>query len=80
IGIGFAVVFLVGSFSAPLYDAPQPFLIPNGIILLVVGLLYLGVSILICSEDQFTVLFRRELASFFYSPIAYIVFIGQALI
>jgi ABC-type transport system involved in multi-copper enzyme maturation permease subunit len=39
------------------------------------GLEFLLLSVGICSDNQLVVLTRRELGSFFYSPIAYIVFV-----
>ncbi|MGF1577982.1 MAG: ABC transporter permease [Gemmataceae bacterium] len=43
------------------------------------GLEFLLLSVGICSDNKFVVMARRELASFFYSPIAYFVLIGFAI-
>jgi ABC-type transport system involved in multi-copper enzyme maturation permease subunit len=56
------------------------FFMPRGLLLLYLGLEYLLLGVGVCSESKFVVLTRRELAAFFYSPIAYIVLIGGALI
>jgi len=56
------------------------FLVPAGFILIVLGLIYFAVSLGILSDLPFVVLTRRELASFFYSPIAYPVFLGLTVI
>jgi ABC-type transport system involved in multi-copper enzyme maturation permease subunit len=52
------------------------YLMPSGLVLIGLGLLYLIVSIGICSDRTFIVLMRRELAAYFYSPIAYLLFVG----
>lgn len=78
LGLAFAGVFLVGSFWAPLPKEPEPYLVPYGLILTGIGLLYLSLSVATCSEATIVVLTRRELVAFFYSPIAYLVLIGMA--
>src|SRR5262249_27458994 len=80
-GVGGAVVpqllFQAGWLEArPVGD----FFVPRGLLLLYLGLEYLMLSVGICSDAKIVVQTRRELASFFYSPIAYIVLIGMALI
>ncbi len=52
---------------------PEPFLVPSGVLLMAAGLAYAGLAAGLCSESHVAVLTRRELAAFFYSPIAYIV-------
>jgi len=52
------------------------FLVPGGITLISVSLTYMAVSLCICVDWPVLVLARRELASYFYSPIAYLVLIG----
>jgi ABC-type transport system involved in multi-copper enzyme maturation permease subunit len=44
------------------------------------GLEYLFLSIGICSDAQWVVLTRRELMSYFYSPVAYIVLIAVSVL
>jgi ABC-2 type transport system permease protein len=56
------------------------FLMPNGLILMGLGLTYLFLAALLVSEAQVLVLLRRELGLFFFTPIAYIVLIGFAVI
>jgi ABC-type transport system involved in multi-copper enzyme maturation permease subunit len=67
-----ALVFLV-AFIRSLFPG---YLVANGFILMGLGLLYLALSVAFCSDRPIVVLTRRELATFFYSPIAYIVLIG----
>lgn len=59
---------------------PGPYFVPSGISLAVLGFLYIAVSLSLCSDSKFIVLCRRELASFFYSPIAYIVLLILSLV
>jgi ABC-type transport system involved in multi-copper enzyme maturation permease subunit len=52
------------------------YLASGGLLLMTLGLLYAGISATLCSDNPVAVLTRRELAAFFYSPIAYIVLCG----
>jgi ABC-type transport system involved in multi-copper enzyme maturation permease subunit len=56
------------------------FFMPRGLILLYLGLEYLLLSVLVCSDSQLIVLMRRELLAYFYSPVAYVVLICVALL
>jgi ABC-type transport system involved in multi-copper enzyme maturation permease subunit len=55
------------------------FLIPDGLILIGLGLIYLTFAVGICSDNQFVILTRRELSSYFLSPIGYLVLAGMLL-
>jgi ABC-2 type transport system permease protein len=77
-GVGTAAVFAVGSFTAPWTANVPAYLVPYGLLLGGVGLLYLMVAAGILSDAPLVVLTRRELAAFFYSPIAYMVLFGMA--
>jgi ABC-type transport system involved in multi-copper enzyme maturation permease subunit len=61
-------------------ERPGAFLVPQGLVLMAVGVLYLGMSCGMCSESQLVVLTRKELGSYFFSPIAYIVLLGLTAI
>jgi ABC-2 type transport system permease protein len=52
---------------------PADYLVPYGLLLMTLGLIYLFVSLLLCSDWRWVVLTRRELGTLFYSPVAYIV-------
>ena len=52
------------------------FLVPAGLFLGAIGVLYLVVAGLAASDRPIFVMTRRELAGFFYSPIAYLVLFG----
>jgi ABC-type transport system involved in multi-copper enzyme maturation permease subunit len=90
LGVVGAVVFLVAlgrSVLPPLFFSwgwldtkPAFYLVPQGLLLMTLGLFYLGVSVGILSDRPLVVETRRELASYFYSPIAYIVILGLAVI
>lgn len=79
LGLAWAGVFVVGSFGTPVHSAPTPYLVPFGLILGGIGLAFLAVSVALVSDNPFVVLTRRELAAYFFSPIAYIVLLGMAL-
>lgn len=55
---------------------PKPFLFPNGMVLMVVGLISIIISVGFWSEGRLVVMTRREFATFFLSPIAYCVMFG----
>lgn len=80
VGLVFATLFVVGSFAAPVTQQPAPYLVPGGLILGGLGLAFLAVSVVVTVDAPVVVLFRRELAAFFYSPIAYVVLFGNAAV
>lgn len=55
------------------------YLVPNGFLYMLLGGLYLLVGRLFCSENKLLIMTRRELASYFTSPIGYII-MGATLI
>jgi hypothetical protein len=61
-------------------DTAPAYLMPAGLLLMGAGLLYLIVSGALWSDIPLVVLTRRELATLFYSPIAYIVLLGFTVI
>jgi ABC-2 type transport system permease protein len=71
-GIVVLVVAVIRSLVATGSHA-EPYLVPYGLLLIGLGLLFALVSVGLCSDNRVIVLTRRELAAFFYSPIAYIV-------
>jgi ABC-2 type transport system permease protein len=72
------VVFLVALIRSAV--AAEPYLIPSGLLLMGLGLLYALVAAGICSDNRVIVLTRRELTAFFHSPIAYIVMVCLTLV
>src|ERR1019366_6951283 len=68
--LGLAVGFLRS------YLPESNFLVPSGLILMGMSLLYIAVALGICADWPVIVIARRDLAAYFYSPIAYLVFIG----
>jgi len=77
VGIG---ILALASFRAnTVTSLPPSFLIPSGVVLIGLGAAYLAVAFGICSDNQFVTLTRRELSSYFLSPIGYLV-IGGTLI
>lgn len=59
---------------------PGYHLMPGGLVLAGLGLLYVMISATLCSDNTLVVLTRREFVRFFYSPIAYFVLLGFSLI
>jgi ABC-type transport system involved in multi-copper enzyme maturation permease subunit len=82
VGAAGAVVFLVALVRSLVasFSQTDPYLIPSGLLLMGLGLLYVFVSAGLCSDNRVIVLTRRELTAFFYSPIAYIVMFCLTLV
>ncbi|MBX9582859.1 MAG: ABC transporter permease [Gemmataceae bacterium] len=80
VGVAGVAVLAVASLKANLLTVPPPaFLVPAGVILMGLGLAYLGVAVGVCSDNQFVTLTRRELAAYFLSPVGYLVLAGTTL-
>jgi ABC-type transport system involved in multi-copper enzyme maturation permease subunit len=58
----------------------EPYIASAGLLLVTLGLLYFALSAGLCSDNHLIVLTRRELAAYFYSPIAYIVLFGLTFV
>jgi hypothetical protein len=56
-----------------LANKPTVYHVPYGVLLMTLGLAYVAVALGICSDRPLVVLTRRELAAYFYSPVAYLV-------
>jgi ABC-2 type transport system permease protein len=69
--IGLWVVYGSGWVRGPNDRVWAEYLIPHGVLMMGLGLIYFCSAYLICSDQTWVVMTRRELASFFYSPIAY---------
>ncbi|QEL15523.1 ABC transporter permease [Limnoglobus roseus] len=80
LGLGFAGVFVAASVNTFALPSPKPFLVPHGLLLGGLGLVYLAFSLGLVSDSPLIAMTRRELASYFYSPIAYVVLLGMAVI
>jgi ABC-2 type transport system permease protein len=76
-GVGVVITSMT---SNPVAIPPTPFLVPSGLILAAIGLIYFAVALGICSDNQMVTLTRRELSSYFLSPIGYLVLCGMVLI
>jgi len=79
LGLTVVGVFVVGSFATPVHETPGAYLVPHGLVLSGIGIVFLAGSIAVCVDLPFVVLARRELTSYFVSPIGYIVLFGMAL-
>jgi ABC-type transport system involved in multi-copper enzyme maturation permease subunit len=58
----------------------RDYFIPSGITLMATSVVHFALALGICSDHPFVVLTRRELAGFFYSPIAYLVLFGSTVV
>lgn len=80
VGVAFAGVFVAASVNTVAMPPPAAYLVPHGLLLGSLGLVYLAFSLAVVSDSPLVALTRRELAGYFYSPIAYIVLLGMAVI
>jgi ABC-2 type transport system permease protein len=81
VGIIVFLVALVRSYIVPLFSpAAAGYAVPWGILLMALGLLYAGLVGFFRAENKIIVMTRRELATFFLSPIAYLVTIGFTVV
>jgi ABC-2 type transport system permease protein len=60
--------------------AVRDFFVPAGVSLMGMSVIHMGLALAICSDAPLVVLTRRELAAFFFSPIAYLVMLGSIII
>jgi ABC-type transport system involved in multi-copper enzyme maturation permease subunit len=74
------LVFLIAVGRSLLAGTAASYFVPTGLFLMGLGLLYLLAAAGICVDSKLVVMTRRELSAFFFSPIAYIVFLGVALL
>jgi hypothetical protein len=75
---GIGVLVYSSTTRAPI-NSPMPFLIPGGVLLAAIGLVYLALSLGACSDNAFITLTRREMSAYFISPIGYLVLGGMVL-
>lgn len=81
LGVVGAIVFLIALARSILPSAPgESYLVPDGLLLMGLGLVYVVYALAVCSDNPVVVMTRRELAAYFYSPIAYLVILGLSLI
>ncbi|HZZ80840.1 MAG TPA: ABC transporter permease [Gemmataceae bacterium] len=69
----------VGGLAKALTTTAAAYLVPSGIVLMGMSIVYVLIAIGICVDWPVVVLTRRELAAYFYSPLAYLVLIGQLI-
>jgi ABC-type transport system involved in cytochrome c biogenesis permease component len=60
------------------WSTPEQFLSSVGILQMAIGLIYVGVAVSLVTESRFVIMTKRELAAFFYSPLAYFVILWFA--
>lgn len=78
---GLAFVVALGRSVAPSLSASAGrYFLPAGLLLMGFGAFYFIMSLALVSDNRLIVMTRRELASYFYSPIAYIVLFGLTAI
>jgi gliding motility-associated transport system permease protein len=86
IGVLGLIAFLIGALRSAIpwmifqfgwvQIKPASYLVPWGLLFMGVGLLYGAISLGLWSDNRIVILTRRELTSFFYSPLAYIVLLA----
>jgi hypothetical protein len=80
--VGFLIGLILSMLPADAIASRIPwgnFFVPSGVILMGMSLLYVVLALGICVEWPIIVLARRDLAAYFFSPVAYLVFVGQMI-
>jgi ABC-type transport system involved in multi-copper enzyme maturation permease subunit len=83
VAIGYAIIRSLVPLLYPLGWIAEPikgYFVPSGLLVIAVGLVYVAIGLGFSSDHPLVVLTRRELASYFYSPIAYLVLFGLTMI
>lgn len=75
VGVLLFLIAFVRSIAPLFVGRPAEYLVPAGILLMLLGVLYAFVALLLTSDQTFVVLTRREIGAFFCSPIVYMVLI-----
>jgi ABC-2 type transport system permease protein len=57
----------------------SPYLVPSGIILMSISLIFMVVALGICADWPVVVVARREFAGYLFTPVAHLVLVGQLL-
>jgi ABC-2 type transport system permease protein len=78
--VGIVILRALWPVLFPSEETSDTFFIPSGLSLLVIGLGYVGVALAICTDWPLVVLMRREMAAYFYSPLAYLVLVAVVLV
>lgn len=81
-GLVLGALGLIGFFAGLIRSAvPESnFLVPGGLVMMSFSLVYFIIALGVCVDWPVVVLARRELAAYFYSPLAYLVLIGQLIL
>ncbi len=76
---GLGIIGFFAGLIRSLWPEATPFLVPSGLVMMGMSLTYFVIALGICVDWPIIVLTRRELAAYFYSPLAYLVLIGQLI-
>jgi gliding motility-associated transport system permease protein len=79
LGIIGGLVFVAALIRSVIPGA-RPYFIPSGLMVMALGAIYALVSVFLVSDWRLLVLTRRELAAYFYSPVAYLVLLMTGLL
>ncbi len=80
LGVAGGIAFVVCLVRSLFFSGGGDFFIPAGLILITMSFINFAISLGICSDWPLVVLIRRELAAYFYSPIAYLVILGAVAV
>src|SRR5262249_27069134 len=82
LGLAGVAVFVIALFRSllPLFSEAPDYLIPSGMVLMAVGLAFALISLAIWSDWTLIVMGRREVSTFFNSPVAYLLLVVVAAI
>jgi ABC-2 type transport system permease protein len=79
-GLSFALLFNVATFTTIGTQPPTPYFVPNGLVLMFLGLAFTLTAVIVASDHPLAILTRREILGLAYSPIAYIVLFSASAV
>jgi len=80
LGLVLGIVFsLIPANSVATLVPWENFFVPAGLILVGMSILFIAIALCVCVDWPIVVLTRRDLAAYFFSPVAYLVFMGQVI-
>jgi ABC-2 type transport system permease protein len=77
-GVSFALLFTLACFTTIGAVPPPTYFVPNGLVLMFLGLAFTLTAVVVASDHPLAILTRREILGLAYSPIAYIVLFSAA--
>ena len=79
LALGIVGVFGIVATIVRVMLSQTSFFLPGGLVLSGMSIVYIAISVGICTDWPVILIARRDLAAYFYSPVGYFVFIGLTI-